>query len=289
MELSQKKINKLIAIQALVQKGDEAVIEKILEFNDTLEDLLETYGTEIENVRQTISDIQGLKSEIETYVSTKDTELSDKLSEMPTQLDTLKSMLEDKMSEGEMSHKEHAMKMEATVAKLASEIGAIKASIQEMPNMSEYDVKLEQLKASIPPTLPPVEVTGEEIVSKINDLPTKTDEFKIDKSHIKGIAELEAEIRLLRSRPSGSGASIAGRDLFKDIDISSQLDGVTKTFNLPAVWNIISVNLSSFPFGALRKGIDFTYTPTSITFTSEIDAASQLSTGQSCILTVVTS
>lgn len=288
MELSQKKINKLIAIQSLVQKGDEAVIEKILEFNDTLEDLLETYGTEIENVRQTISDIQSLKSEIEIYVSTKDTELSDKLSEMPSQLDTLKSMLEDKMSEGEMSHKEHAMKMEATVAKLAGEISAIKASIQEMPNMNEY-VTFEQLKASIPPTLPPTEVTGEEVVNKINDLPTKTDEFKIDKSHIKGIAELEAEIRLLKSRSSGSNASIAGRDLFKDIDISSQLDGVTKTFNLPAVWNIISVNLSSFPFGALRKGIDFTYTPTSITFTSEIDAASQLSTGQSCILTVVTS
>jgi len=93
------------------------------------------------------------------------------------------------------------------------------------------------------------------------------------------------EIESLKKRPVGGG--IVGRDIIKDLDISDQLDGVTKTFNIQAVWNIISVDLSSFPYGSLRKGVDFTWTPTSITFTDEITAATQLAAGQSCVLTVV--
>lgn len=80
---------------------------------------------------------------------------------------------------------------------------------------------------------------------------------------------------------------VAGRDLFQDIDISSQFNGVLKTFNIQAVWRIISVDLSSFPYGSLRKNIDYTWTPTSITFTSQIDAATQLAASQSCIITAV--
>ena len=66
-----------------------------------------------------------------------------------------------------------------------------------------------------------------------------------------------------------------------------EFDGVTTTFQLPAVWNIVTVSLSSFP-NILRKGVDFTYTPTSITFTSEINPATSLAFGQTCVLTVVT-
>ncbi len=127
--------------------------------------------------------------------------------------------------------------------------------------------------------------TGEEIAKKINDLPIE-DGYLIDKSHIKGINKIEKDIIDLKNKPN---ASVIGRDVFKDIDLSSQLDGSTKTFNIMAVWNILNVSLSSYPYGALRKGIDYTWTPTSITFTDEIDASTQLSTGQKCILTVVTS
>lgn len=128
-----------------------------------------------------------------------------------------------------------------------------------------------------------LEGKGEIIVEEINSLPTDTDEFKIDVEHIKGLDKL-----IRKNQPVIMGGGIVGRDIFKDVDLSSQLDGVTKTFNIAAVWNIISVSLSSYPYGALRKGVDFTFTTTTITFTDEIAADTQLASGQKCILTVVT-
>lgn len=125
---------------------------------------------------------------------------------------------------------------------------------------------------------------GEQIVNRINALPTDDDNLKIDISHVKGWKDYERDITNLKNRPMGA---IVGRDVIKDYDLSSRLDGVTKTFNIPAVWNIVSVSLSSYPYGSLRKGIDYTWTPTSITFTSEIDAATQLASGQKCILVIV--
>lgn len=99
---------------------------------------------------------------------------------------------------------------------------------------------------------------------------------------------IKEEIKKLKSRPlyvSGGGGM--SRDHFADIDISASFDGVTKTFNIQAVWKIITVDLSSYPYGSLRKNIDYTWTPTSITFTSEIDAETQLALGQKCIITAV--
>lgn len=105
---------------------------------------------------------------------------------------------------------------------------------------------------------------------------------------ISAIKDLREELDALKKQKSTvSGGGIVGRDIFKDYDLSPYLDGVTKTFSIPAVWNIISVHTSSFP-NALRKNIDFTYTPQSITFTDEIDAATTLATGQTVVLTIVT-
>lgn len=112
-------------------------------------------------------------------------------------------------------------------------------------------------------------------------------EERLDKSAIKGLDEELVKIKQSISTPLNNPTGFVGRDIFKDIDISSQLDGVTKTFNIPAVYNIISVHTSSFPH-ALRKNIDFTYTGTTITFTDEIDAPTTLASGQTIVLTVVT-
>lgn len=107
-------------------------------------------------------------------------------------------------------------------------------------------------------------------------------EERLDVSAIKGLDEvIEKAIPVQHIPPDA-------RTFVVDIDISSQLNGVDKTFNIQAIYNIISVDLSSFPYGSLRKNIDYTYTNTTITFTSEISASPQLNSGQSCILTVVT-
>lgn len=126
--------------------------------------------------------------------------------------------------------------------------------------------------------------TGAQIVNKINELPIE-EEFQIEIEHIKG---WEDKIKLIAgAKGPVIHGGIVGRDLIKDIDLSDQLNGVLKTFNIQAIWNVVSVNLSSYPYGSLRKGIDYTYGNTSITFTATIDAATQLSVGQQCIVTVI--
>ena len=156
----------------------------------------------------------------------------------------------------------------------------------------EFNLNLESVLKDIKdirrcmPEMPEMkEETPEETREKLESL-KGNNRLKID-----AIDDLREELdRLKKARKVpflSVGGGIASRDLFQDIDISSQLDGVTKTFNIRAVWNIISVDLSSFPYGALRKGTDYTWTPTSITFTDEIDASTQLASGQTCILTVV--
>jgi hypothetical protein len=96
--------------------------------------------------------------------------------------------------------------------------------------------------------------------------------------------DLEKDMKGQKGRVFGGG--IMGRDLFKDIDISAQLDGSTKTFNIQAVWNIISISASSSPF-TLRKNVDFSFTPTSVTFLAPINASTVLAAGQTVIITAV--
>lgn len=104
----------------------------------------------------------------------------------------------------------------------------------------------------------------------------------------KRISDLEEEVKRLKKQKTvvSGGGGIVGRDIVKNYDLSPYLDGATKTFNIPAVWSIISVACSSFP-NILRPTIDYTYTPQTITFTSEIDETTTLAAGQTVIITLV--
>jgi archaellum component FlaC len=165
-------------------------------------------------------------------------------------------------------------------ALVASEVAKVAARIPELPDLTPLSSRIDEVEAKIPTV--PDEQTGEDIRNALEALP------KGEKLAINAIENLREELdKLKKQGVGGGGGGIVGRDIVKDYDLSSQLDGVTKTFNLPAVWNIISVDTSSFPH-ALRKTIDYTWTPTSITFTSEIDAGSTLAAGQTVVLTIVT-
>lgn len=69
-------------------------------------------------------------------------------------------------------------------------------------------------------------------------------------------------------------------------DLSSQLNGILKTFALPALSRIVGIQSSSFP-NAFRPTVDFTNDAQSITFTSEIDAGSVLAAGQTLLVQYV--
>mgnify|MGYP001582261773 FL=1 len=110
-----------------------------------------------------------------------------------------------------------------------------------------------------------------------------------DKLKIDAIKDLQEELDKLKKQVNqkvyvGGGAAEGGR-IVRVEDISSSLNGSTKTFSLPAFWRVISVHSSSFP-NAFRPTTDYTVDGSlmQITFTSEIDATSVLSTGQTVIV-----
>jgi len=124
----------------------------------------------------------------------------------------------------------------------------------------------------------PQEETSESIREKLGMLPLDA---------ITGLTErLDALWEAIDSRPTGGGSTIAySRGQIKLYDLSSQLNGVAKTFNLPAFWRVISVQSSSSP-NAFRPTVDYTTDASvpAITFTSQVDAASVLSAGQTLTL-----
>jgi hypothetical protein len=123
--------------------------------------------------------------------------------------------------------------------------------------------------------------TAEQIVDKINTLPEEPDK-QIDIKHIKGWKKLVEEL-IGKSKTVFVGGGSGGR-LVKTYDLSPDLNGVTKTFTLPAFWRIIDVQIGTIP--PLRPTVDYTSNAgnMTLTFTDEIDASTYLSTGLSAIV-----
>lgn len=106
---------------------------------------------------------------------------------------------------------------------------------------------------------------------------------------IEAIKDLREELDELKKWRKGfvggTGVIASSRGAVRAYDISGLLDGVTKTFALPAFWRIISVHSSSFP-QAFRETVDWTSdgSAMTITFTSEISAATTLASGQTLVI-----
>ena len=115
-----------------------------------------------------------------------------------------------------------------------------------------------------------------------NKLELLEEDERLDKKAIKGLDEIE---RLARQKGGTIiGGGYVNRGMVKALDLSASLDGSTRTFDIQAVWKVISVHLSSFPT-ILRETVDYTWTPTSLTLTSEVSDAA-LSAGQTLIALV---
>ena len=102
---------------------------------------------------------------------------------------------------------------------------------------------------------------------------------RLDISAIKGLEER------IKSIPAQAGRSIFGPGKTKVItlDLSSQLNGVLKTFFVGTHFGITGVWGSSSPF-AFRPVIDYTEIGKNIVFTDAVEAAISLAEGQSLII-----
>jgi len=120
-----------------------------------------------------------------------------------------------------------------------------------------------------------------------NKLETLKKKDRLDIDAIRGLQEELDKIRKHAGRRiiAGSSGGVGGGHVMVK-DISSDLDGVTKKFSLPAFWRVLTVDCSAFP-RTLRPTTDFTTDTSdmSITFTSEIRASTVLRKGQTVIIT----
>src|SRR3990167_4060283 len=182
--------------------------------------------------------------------------------------------LKNEMSIGEMKSITKTM-MNEMMAKMHSKMMSIKDGHTPVKGKDYFDGKDGK------------EIEPEEIRNKLESI--KDEDEKLE---IKAISHLREELDKLEKRLSskytggGGGGGGGGGRIVKVYDASSQLNGVLKTFTLPAFWRVLHVELTSFPYGACRPDIDFTSDASAmtITFTAQIDASTQLAAGQSLIV-----
>lgn len=157
---------------------------------------------------------------------------------------------------------------------LIARIAQVESSMPDMPELQGLEDKIEKLNTLYTP---------EYIRDSLESIEEERDKLAID-----AISGLKEELEKLKRRKNvtifGGGATGGGR-FVKTYDLSDSLNGVLKTFALPAFWRIITVQSSSFPV-AFRPTVDYTVDANAmtITFTSEIEASTTLATGQTILV-----
>jgi phage terminase small subunit len=117
-----------------------------------------------------------------------------------------------------------------------------------------------------------------EIADKLNTL-TEALEMSVIKGLPKYLANLANSLRDRQTPKQTHG----GGNILEYYDLSPYLNGVLKTFTIPANRKVIQIISSSAPF-AFRPTVDYTSTRTSLTFDAAIDAASMLANTQSVLV-----
>lgn len=192
-------------------------------------------------------------------------------------------------------------------SRLDQKLAAVDNRLKELNSYRPPDTSSIALQASklvqqeLLPLIPTVEKVEEKLPEILPEILPKFgtsirdglellhEDERLDVSAIKGLEEKIEELRKLISTTKpvvfGGGGTAGGGRIVKSYDLSSQLDGVTKVFSLPAMWRIISIQSSSFP-NAFRPTIDYTYDAGAhtLTFTSEIEASTTLAQGQTIII-----
>lgn len=188
----------------------------------------------------------------------------------------MQSRLETTLSDSDKRMNETAMK------KITELMNPMMAAHEEM--MAECDEKMSEMEGMILGNNAMLEKMMDEKIAAIPEIEPQEKEV-INMSDVVGLDETIKDLKQRSSAFVGSanasGGSGGGK-IVKYYDLSSSLNGVLKTFSLPSFWRIIDVKLSSVP--VLRLTTDYTVDGTlrQITFTSAIDASTQLSSGQSC-------
>ena len=153
MEISPKQLNKLKTAAKIVEKGDFAIIEKILEFEDFIEELIENYNGDKEKISELLEEYKELKSSYEDYVQelvnkSSERNIDDKLSQTSERLmselntsineniNTLKGLFEKRLGNTETINNIKQNEMLRDLEDIKEEIDELSESIPEDVDLS---------------------------------------------------------------------------------------------------------------------------------------------------------
>lgn len=187
------------------------------------------------------------------------------------------SDMEDRMSE--------MMKNKADIKQVLqgvmSELSMIKTNMPTMPDLSVLEAKIAEIKASIPVIKDTILDTPIQIREKVQSLPEG------ERWEMEDVNGLRKEIDTLRQEiqsmsRGGGGRTTSGRlggTAFEKLT----LNGVTKTFFIPNLRNVVAIMGTSFPT-VFAPTTDYTVANLNVTFTDSVDASTTLAADQTVIV-----
>jgi ElaB/YqjD/DUF883 family membrane-anchored ribosome-binding protein len=285
MNLTPRQIEKLKNRLLLVkEKPDLAVLTEIEKLTDTLEELSKTDAGRLKEIMEEAQGlIENAKQSLEQMTEKSDEMVNSNKVELEDSLTQIKEILETYRRQTEQETKARVSLALEKIDKFIENIKIPEDGEDGQPGKDAdpeevADLVLTKLKL---PDYKEFVLQGEQIVKEINDLPVNDDDYKIDAKHIKNLPKSETKIM-------GGGKSMVGQVYVHNL--SSSLDGVTKTFSLPAFSSILAVFSQSFPGPAFLQGTDFTVdgAAMTITFTDTIAADVQLAAGQQILILYTT-
>lgn len=226
-------------------------------------------------LKELAKELLDMESGLKTEILTVDEKYQTAYKEIEVILSDIKTMIKDSNIKSLDYTKE---RFTLLLEKFNSVIKDIKDSIPTMPDLSDINTKINNLDSKIKVI---EDKKPEEIKPTfVNDL------LEPIKEELKNLRKY-VDTQFSKVKKSGGktmyvgGGNAGGGRIVKSYDIYDSLNGVTKTFSLPAFYRIISVHSSSFPF-SFRETVDYTSDASAmtITFTSEISASVTLATGQ---------
>lgn len=162
---------------------------------------------------------------------------------------------------------------------IKSEISIVNRKLNEIENKElDFEPIIEETLSRIKPETP------EQTANRLN-----TKEEIIEQETIKGLVkrldDLEEKLKKARGTTNIIGGATGGGHTAKVHDLSDSLNGVTKTFSLPAFWRVLSVYSTSTPV-IFRPTVDYTVDGSTmqITFTDQISESTTLSAGQTLLV-----
>jgi len=210
------------------------------------------------------------------------------------------SALEEKVNEIEAQLKEEMKKMMSEMADVKTGIPHFSELIdsiktlaeKEIPapivNIPETKVEVKAPIVNIQPANVQVSAPNVNVPPPIVTVNSETKKVEIDETTKEAILDLQSAVEGLKKentkikeqRPVIFGP---GKTRVVPLDLSSSLNGVTKTFFVGTNFGIIGVWGSSSPF-PFRPIVDYTESGRNIVFNAAIDASISLAAGQTLML-----